>query len=168
MCKQACCRVEWVGTRDKTLRQIYSPHNIAVHGTQLHTGHRTRDTEHTTQHTKTQHICLHKTNLSGNNCGTVADLKSSQPSVSGIKKWCRWVVTTPVGQIYSCHSILEHGRQIYMCGSIEVGGGQPACLARFSVVTGCGVHAPILTAGHCNKLQRQGHFVQGGALSQQI
>ena len=136
----------------------------------------TRDTEHKTQHTGAcarEKICLHTTNISGNNCGT-PDLQSSQPSVSGIKmlyqlrQWCRWVATTRVGQIYSCHSILEHGRQIYMCGSIEVGGGQPVCLARFSVVTGCGVHAPILTAGHCNKLQRQGHFVQGGALSQQI
>ena len=26
VCKQAGWRVEWVGTRDKTLRQIYCPH----------------------------------------------------------------------------------------------------------------------------------------------
>ena len=48
VCKQAGWRVEWVGTRDKTLRQIYCPHT--AHATQ-DTGHSTCHRAHGTQHT---------------------------------------------------------------------------------------------------------------------
>ena len=63
--------------------------------------------------------------------------------------------------IYAGGQIYMQVEQIYICWWTsyrtlgEVGGYYYHRLDRFTGVTGCEVHAPILTAGHCNKLQGQ-------------
>ena len=53
----------------------------------------------------------------------------------------------------------DQGKSLFSQGGSEDSeeGGEGGCLTRFSVVTAFEVHAPILTASHCNKLHGQGH-----------
>ena len=132
VCKQAGWRVEWVGTRDKTLRQIYCPHT--AHATQ-HTGYSTCHTAHGTQHTG---MCTSAKNLITSSvyiyvqpktvsrqiynrqslCVNQVYLASKlYRSVVSVRHWCRWVGTTPVGQIYCRHSHSLHGRQANIYGT---------------------------------------------------